>query len=72
MPSHGARTREEELYEKEKGRPATRLPEDHPDAWQWEYRGGKAEFEQLQQRLGIVKDDGGPAKIDGQEELFSD
>lgn len=33
-------------------------------------RGDKAEFEELQQKLGLMKDDGGPAKIEGQEELF--
>lgn len=70
MPPRNTRTREEEWYEEEKGRVPSRLSEDHPDAWQWEYRGGKVEFEELQQKLGLVRDDGGPAKIDGQEELF--
>ena len=69
-PRSGEKTREEKWYEEMFGRPPSRLPEDHPDAWQWEYRGGKAEFEEMQQKLGLVKDDGGPAKIDGQEELF--
>jgi hypothetical protein len=62
--------REAELYEAAQGRPPSRLPDDHPDAWQWAYRGGKSEFEELQQKLGLVKNDGGPVKIDGQEELF--
>jgi hypothetical protein len=64
------RSREEELYVAEKGRPPERLPEDHPDAWQWEYRGSKAEYEDLQGKLGLLKEDGAPAKIEGQEELF--
>lgn len=70
MPSQRDKTREEKLYEEMFGRPSSRLPDDHPDTWQWEYRGGKAEFEELQQKLGLVKDDGGPVKIDGQEEMF--
>lgn len=70
MPSPRGKTREEILYEQALGRPPSRLPDDHPDAWQWAYRGGKAEFEELQLKLGLVKDDGGPAKIEGQEELF--
>ena len=64
--------REEELYEEEKGRPPSRLPDDHPYAWQWSYRGGKAEFEQRMRELGLLREEGAPAKIDGQEELFDE
>jgi hypothetical protein len=46
--------------------PITRFPGD-PD---WEYKGGKAAFEELQRRMGILDDEAEPRKIEGQEELF--
>jgi hypothetical protein len=63
--------REAELYEAAQGRPPSRLPDDHPDAWQWAYRGGKAEYEERMGELGLLAQTGAPVKIDGQEELFS-
>ena len=57
----------EREYEKEMGRPAARLPDDHPDAWQWDYRGTKAEREEMIDRLGLGDE---PVVIEGQEELF--
>jgi hypothetical protein len=38
-------------YEKAMGRRPTRLPDDHPDAWQWDYRGTKEERDQLLELL---------------------
>ena len=60
--------REEELYEAEQGRPASRLPDDHPDAWQWSYRGTKAERETL--LASLIEEE--PSVIEGQEQLFDD
>ena len=60
-------------YEAEMGRPPTRLPDDHPDAWQWAYRGTKAERETMLERLGGLCPEAPvdePVVIDGQEELF--
>lgn len=37
MPSPRDKTREEIAYEEMFGRPPSRLPEDHPDVWQWEW-----------------------------------
>jgi hypothetical protein len=45
------RRRECELYEAAVGREPARLPEDHPDAWQWEYRGSRQERDELLERL---------------------
>lgn len=59
---------EEDLYREEVGEPETRFPDD-PD---WRYRGGKKEFEELQRVLGLLKDEGAPVKIDGQEDLFGE
>lgn len=42
---------EEKAYEENVGRPPRNLPEDHPDRWQWEYRGTRAERESLLGRL---------------------
>lgn len=39
------------MYEEELGRPPRNLPDDHPDRWQWEYRGSKEEREELLDRL---------------------
>jgi hypothetical protein len=45
-------TKESERYEEVVGRPPPpRLPDDHPYAWQWEYRGTKDEREELLERL---------------------
>lgn len=67
MPPRSNKTREEILYEEMLGRPAeTRFPDD-PD---WLYRGGKKEFEERMRELGLLKDEGSPVKIKGQEELF--
>lgn len=62
---------EEELYEAELGRPPSRLPDDHPDAWQWSYRGTKIEREAL---LAAFMEDAVEESdvIEGQEELFGD
>lgn len=59
----------EERYRKEVGRDARNLPEDHPDVWQWKYRGTKAEQEELLERLGLENGEA-PTLIEGQEELF--
>lgn len=56
------------FYEKEMGRPPTLLPDDHPDRWQWDYRGTKAEREELLDRLDLS--DEAPVVLDGQEEMF--
>jgi hypothetical protein len=60
-------------YEQEMGRSPRNLPEDHPDYWQWSYRGTKEERESLRERLGLPaeEDELPPAVIDGQEELFT-
>ena len=61
---------EEERYERVTGRkPTRRYPKDHPDAWQWDYRGGKKEKEAMAERLGLLEDEGPPPVIEGQEEL---
>lgn len=60
--------REERLYRAEVGKP-TALPDDHPDAWQWEYTGSKAEREELLERLEL----GDPEEsvvIAGQVDIF--
>lgn len=56
-------------YEAEMGRPPARLPDDHPYAWQWEYRGTKAEREDMLERLELGKPEE-PIVIAGQEEMF--
>lgn len=58
-------TREEELYIKEMGRHPDRLPEDHPDAWQWEY--SRLSREEREQRMAELLNK--PPEIDGQEQL---
>lgn len=37
------------------GREPRNLPADHPDRWQWEYAGGKAEREGLLERLADLE-----------------
>ena len=66
-----SKTREEEI--RERYRELTgREPEDRfPDDPDWQYRGGKGEFAELQRRMGLLDEEDGPVKIDGQEELFS-
>lgn len=57
-------------YQRQVGKEPGRLPEDHPDAWQWEYRGTKAERDSLRREMGLdVVDEPAPV-IEGQEELF--
>lgn len=67
-------TDEKRLYRESTGKEPRNLPDDHPDAWQWKYRGSKAEREALMARLGLlpraVEDEEQPQVIDGQEELF--
>lgn len=62
--------RDEEIihdYQSSVGKPPeTRFPDD-PD---WNYKGTKAEREELLGRLGLVDDDEGPPLIKGQEELW--
>lgn len=41
-------------YEAEVG-PVRNLPEDHPDRWQWDYRGSKDERDDLLSRLAGEK-----------------
>lgn len=38
-------------YRDNVGRDPRNLPDDHPDRWQWEYRGTREEREQLLDRL---------------------
>lgn len=51
------------------GKEPTRLPDDHPYAWQWEYQGSPGERKELARRLGL-NDDEEEVVIDGQGELF--
>lgn len=54
-------------YKRNVGHEPRNLPEDHPDRWQWLYRGTREEREQLLDRLF-------PPEVEGdtptQEELF--
>lgn len=66
------RKTDEELaaaYLQNVGKPHANLPEDHPDHWQWEYRGTAAEREEMKIRLGLVEPED-PVVIEGQEEMF--
>ena len=56
-----------EQYIRETGRDPRNLPEDHPDHWQWNYRGTKEEREALATTMGLTED---RPVIEGQEELF--
>jgi hypothetical protein len=42
---------ERDRYQSDVGREPSELPEDHPDRWQWDYRGTKDEREGLLERL---------------------
>jgi len=58
-------------YEENVGKAPEALPDDHPDRWQWDYRGTKNEREALAEKLGLGdQDDDVPVVIEGQEELF--
>lgn len=64
--------KDEELtaeYEKVVGHAPRNLPEDHPDLWQWLYRGTKEDREKLRLFLGIPDEDE-PVVIEGQESLL--
>lgn len=52
MPPETPEQRRERLYRAEVGEPHN-LPDDHPDRWQWEYTGTKAEREAMIDRLGL-------------------
>lgn len=64
--------RQERDYVRNVGREPRNLPEDHPDRWQWEYRGTKEERARLRETLGLDDDtdEDPPPVIEGQEELF--
>ena len=56
-------------YERSVGHGPQNLPDDHPDHWQWVYRGTKEDKEKLRSLLGIPDEDE-PVVIDGQESLL--
>ena len=56
-----------ERYLAEVGKEPAVLPPDHPDLWQWEYRGTRAEREELAERVRLTEE---PALIEGQESLL--
>ncbi len=56
-------------YEEAVGHPPRNLDADHPDHWQWVYRGTKEERQKALEMLGLVADDEQPVLIDGQMEL---
>lgn len=49
------------------GREPENLPEDHPDRWQWLYRGSREEREHLLERLVEL-----PREVHEQEALFNE
>lgn len=58
-------------YTKSVGHEPRNLPEDHPDLWQWLYRGTPEEKKRLQALLGVLPDlDDEPVVIEGQESLL--
>ena len=58
-------------YTRNVGHEPRNLPDDHPDLWQWLYRGGKEERARAMQLLGLVDaDEDTPVVIDGQESLL--
>ena len=57
-----------DAYKHNVGKEPERLPDDHPDAWQWSYKGTKGEREQLPELLGWV-DETPAALIEGQASL---
>lgn len=66
-----ARERLVERYRETVGKEPGRLPDDHPDAWQWDYRGTKAEREELAERFGWMEEEPPPV-IEGQTDLFGE
>lgn len=52
-------------YVRNVGREPENLPEDHPDRWQWLYRGTRDEREHLLERLVEL-----PQEVHQQEELW--
>ena len=57
-----------EKYKSAVGRPPRNLPDDHPDRWQWDYRGTKEQRAALAYEV-FGEEDQVPV-IEGQEELF--
>lgn len=55
-----------EEYRRSVGRDPRNLPDDHPDLWQWEYRGTKEQRAALAELL--VEEEPAPV-IDGQEAM---
>lgn len=59
------RKSEQDRYEEVVRRPPPPgLPDDHPDAWQWKYRGTKDEREELLDRLSDAPPVEQPALFD--------
>lgn len=59
-----------ERYRENVGRdPVERFPADHPERWQWDYRGSKAERAELAERLEVPGED---APASQEESLFDD
>lgn len=56
-------------YREEVGEPRN-LPDDHPDRWQWEYQGTRAEKEDLLERLRDASQRAHDAVNQAQESLF--
>lgn len=60
-----------EAYESAVGHEPRNLPEDHPDLWQWLYRGTPADKEKLAAWMDVRSEtDDAPVVIDGQESLL--
>jgi hypothetical protein len=59
-----------EKYVESVGRPPANLPDDHPDRWQWEYSGTKAERDALLETLGGEPE--ADEQITQEETLFGD
>lgn len=57
----------EKEYAEAVGHEARNLPDDHPDKWQWDYVGTKAEREFLLERLELVDPEAEPTQ---EETLF--
>lgn len=56
-------------YKRAVGHDPRNLPEEHPDHWQWVYRGTKEDKEKLRLFLGI-SDEEEAVVIEGQESLL--
>jgi hypothetical protein len=56
-------------YTRNVGHEPRNLPDDHPDAWQWKYRGTREERQKLSDLFGIPDPDE-PVVIEGQESLL--